>query len=50
MNKMKIKISTDLMDKKYPTHMKLMQAQKVNLNVHINDHINIHTNSEIVWL
>ena len=56
MNKMKIKRSTDLMDRKYPTHMKLMQTQKVNLNVHfeiyvnvhIDDHINVHTNGMLI--
>ena len=58
MNKIKIKRSTDLMDRKYPTHMKLMQTQKVNLNVHfeiyvnvhIDDHINVHTNGMLIWM
>ena len=56
MNKMKIKRSTDLMDRKYLTPMKLMQAQKVNLNVHfdiyinvhIGDHINVHKNGMVI--
>ena len=56
MNKMKIKRSTDVMERKYPTHMKLRQAQKVNLNVyfdiyinvHKDDHINVHTNDIVI--
>ena len=53
---MKIKRSTDLMERKYLTPMKLMQAQKVNLNVHfdiyinvhIGDHINVHKNGMVI--
>ena len=56
MKQMKIKRSANLIiNRKYPTFIKLMQAQTVNLNVHldiyfnvhIDDHINVHINGMV---